>query len=208
MTLILAASDTTKLTLTWALTLLLNNRNVLKKAQHELDIHVGSERQVNESDLENLFYLQAIIKETMRLYPAAPLSVPHESTEDCIVSGYHVPAQTRLFVNLWKIQRDPAVWSDPCEFQPERFLSTHKDFDVRGQNYEYIPFSSGRRMCPGVSFALQVLQLTLASLIHGFDLETQSNEAVDTSEGIGLTLAKASPLEVLLSPRLSPSLYA
>ncbi|TXG52312.1 hypothetical protein EZV62_021481 [Acer yangbiense] len=205
---ILAASDTVMLTLIWALTLLLNHRDVLKKAQYELDIHVGSKKQVNESDLKNLVYLQAIVKETMRLYPTAPLSLPHESMEDCTVSGYHIPAQTRLFVNLWMIHRDPAVWSDPCEFQPERFLTTHKDFDVRGQNYEYMPFSSGRRMCPGVSFALQVLQLTLASLIHGFDLETQSNEPVDTSEGIGLTFVKASPLEVLVSPRLSPSLYA
>ncbi|KAI9200733.1 hypothetical protein LWI28_012511 [Acer negundo] len=121
--------------------------------------------------------------------------------EDCTVSGYHVPTGTQLLVNLWRIQRDPAVWSDPCEFKPERFLTTHKDFDARGNN-------SGRRMCPGVSFALQVLQLTLASLIHGFDFETQSNEAVDTSEGIGLNYVKASSLEVLLSPRLSPSLYA
>ncbi|KAK4859974.1 hypothetical protein QYF36_015258 [Acer negundo] len=206
--LIVAASDTTMLTLTWALTLLLNNRNVLKKAQHELDIHVGSERQVNESDITNLVYLQAIFKETMRLYPGGPLLVPHESMEDCTVSGYHVPAQTQLFVNLWKMHRDPTVWSDPGEFKPERFLTTHKDFDVRGKNFEYMPFSSGRRMCPGVSFALQVLQLTLASLIHGFDLETQSNVAVDTTEGMGMTLVKASPLEVLLSPRLSPSLYA
>ncbi|KAK2660429.1 hypothetical protein Ddye_006962 [Dipteronia dyeriana] len=205
---ILAATDTTTVTLTWALTLLLNHRSILRKAQNELDTQVGLERQVNESDIKNLVYLQAILKETMRLYPAAPLSLPHESTEDCTVSGYHIPAQTQLFVNLWKIQRDPAVWSDPCEFQPERFLTTHKDFDVRGQHFEYLPFGSGRRMCPGMSFALQVLQLTLASLIHGFDLETQSNEAVDTSEGIGLTLVKASPLEVLLCPRLSPSLYA
>ncbi|KAK3231503.1 hypothetical protein Dsin_003384 [Dipteronia sinensis] len=208
-TMILAATDTTTVTLTWALTLLLNHRDILKNAQNELDTQVGSERQVKESDIKNLVYLQAILKETMRLYPAGPLSIPHESMQDCTVSGYHIPAQTRLLVNLWKIHRDPTVWSDPCEFQPERFLTTHKDFDVRGQNYEYMPFSSGRRMCPGVSFALQVSQLTLASLIHGFDFETQSNEEeVDTSEGIGLTFVKAIPLQVLLSPRLSTSLYA
>ncbi|TXG52317.1 hypothetical protein EZV62_021486 [Acer yangbiense] len=205
---ILVASDTTTVTLTWALTLLLNHRNILRKAQNELDTQVGLERQVKESDIKNLVYLQDILRETMRLYPAAPLSLPHESTEDCTVSGYHIPAQTQLLVNLWKIQRDPGVWSDPCEFQPERFLTTHKDFDVRGQNFEYLPFGSGRRMCPGVSFALQVLQLALASLLHGFDLETESNELVDTSEGIGLTFVKATPLQVILSPRLSPSLYA
>ncbi|KAK1564920.1 hypothetical protein Q3G72_014716 [Acer saccharum] len=205
--LILAATDTTSVTLTWALTLLLNHRNVLKKVQNELDIHVGSKRQVKESDLKNLVYLQAILKEAMRLYPAGPLSVPHESSEDCTISGYHVPAGTRLLVNLWKIHRDPSVWSEPCEFLPERFLTTHKDFDVRGRNFEYMPFSSGRRICPGVSFALQVAQLTLASLFHGFDLETPFDEAVDMREGIGLSIDKVSPLHVLLSPRLSASVY-
>ncbi|KAL5780382.1 hypothetical protein ACOSQ2_011119 [Xanthoceras sorbifolium] len=207
LTIILAASDTTMVTLTWTLTLLLNHHNILKKAQNELNTQVGSERQVNETDLKNLVYLQAILKETMRLYPAGPLSIPHESMQDCIITGYHVPVHTRLLVNLWKIHHDPNVWSNPYEFQPERFLTTHKDIDVRGQNYEYMPFSSGRRMCPGVSFALQVMQLTLASLLHGFDLETTSDGPIDTSEGIGLTYVKASPLEVFLSPRLSPSLY-
>ncbi|KAJ7950308.1 Cytochrome P450 [Quillaja saponaria] len=160
--LILGGTDTTTVTLTWALSLLLNNREVLKKAQNELDIHAGRERLVDESDLTNLVYLQAILKETMRLYPAAPLAGPHESNEDCIVGGYHVSAGTRLMVNLTKIHRDPRVWPDPLEFRPERFLTTHKGVDVRGQDFELIPFGSGRRMCPGVSFALNVVQLTLA----------------------------------------------
>ncbi|KAK2648076.1 hypothetical protein Ddye_015565 [Dipteronia dyeriana] len=205
--LILGATDTTSVTLTWALSLLLNHSNVLKKAQNELDIHVGSKRQVKESDLKNLVYLQAILKEAMRLYPAAPLSVPHESNEDCTISGYHVPKGTRLLVNLWKIHRDPSVWSEPCEFRPERFLTTHKDFHVRGHNFEYMPFSGGRRMCPGVSFGLQVAQLTLASLLHAFDLETPFDETVDMREGMGLIINKISPLHVLLSPRFSASVY-
>ncbi|KAJ7950312.1 Cytochrome P450 [Quillaja saponaria] len=107
--LILGATDTTTVTLTWALSLLLNNREVLKKAQNELDIHVGRERLIDESDTTNLVFIQAIIKETMRLYPAAPLATPHESNEDCIVGGYHVSAGTRLMVNLTKIHRDPRV---------------------------------------------------------------------------------------------------
>ncbi|KAK4844119.1 hypothetical protein QYF36_016751 [Acer negundo] len=143
----------------------------------------------------------------MRLYPAGPLSVRQKSREDCTISGYHVPAGTRLLFNLWKIHRDPSVWSEPCEFRPERFLTTHKDFYVRGHNFEYMPFSSGRRICPGVSFGLQVAQLTLASLLHGFDLETPFDETVDMREGMGLMINKLSPLHVLLSPRLSASVY-
>ncbi|KAF2324460.1 hypothetical protein GH714_014459 [Hevea brasiliensis] len=143
---ILAASDTTSVTLTWTLSLLLNNRHVLKKAQQELDTLVGRERQVKESDMKDLVYLQAIIKESFRLYPAAPLSVPHESIEDCSVGGYHIPAGTRLIVNVSKIHRDSRVWFNPSEFIPERFLTTHQDVDVKGQNFELLPFGSGRRM--------------------------------------------------------------
>ncbi|XP_075651134.1 strychnine-10-hydroxylase-like [Castanea sativa] len=206
--LILAASDTSTITLTWALSLLLNNPETLTKSQEELDIHIGRERQVKESDMKNLVYLQAILKETMRLYPAAPLLVPHESMEDCTLVGYHVPAGTRLIVNLPKLHRDPNVWVDPNEFRPERFLTTHKDVDVRGQNFELIPFGSGRRMCPGISFALQVTQLTLATLLHAFEISSPSDEPVDMTEKGGLTNQKATPLDVYLTPRLHAQIYA
>ena len=206
--LILAASDTSTVTMTWALSLLLNNREALKKAQEELDIHIGRERQVKESDMKNLVYLQAILKETMRLYPAAPLLVPHESMEDCTLVGYHVPAGTRLLVNLPKLHRDPYVWVDPTEFRPERFLTTHKGVDVRGQHFELIPFGSGRRMCPGISFALQVTQLTLATLLHAFEIANPSDEPVDMTEKVGLTNMKATPLEVILTPRLPSQVYS
>ncbi|KAE8679889.1 putative Cytochrome P450 [Hibiscus syriacus] len=207
LSMILAASDTTMVTLTWAMSLLLNNRDELRKLQQELDIHVGKERLVQESDIKNLVYLKAIIKETLRLYPAGPLGVPHESMEDCTVRGYHISAGTRLFINLSKLHRDPRVWSDPCEFRPQRFLTTHKDIDLRGQNFELIPFSSGRRMCPGVSFGVQVLELVLASVVQGFELKTPLDEVVDMSEGIGLTNLKATPLQLLITPRLPSSCY-
>ncbi|XP_059637725.1 cytochrome P450 CYP82D47-like [Cornus florida] len=207
LTLFLGATDSISVTLTWALSLLLNNPHALKKAQEELDIHVGRERQVTESDINNLVYLQAILKETLRLYPAGQLLAPREAIEDCILGGYHVRAGTRLIVNLWKIHHDPRVWSDPFEFVPERFLTTHKELDVRGQHFELIPFGSGRRVCPGVSFALQITQLTLASLLHGFVVATPVDEPVDMSESFGLSNPKATPLEVLITPRLSAELY-
>ncbi|XP_021766092.1 cytochrome P450 CYP82D47-like [Chenopodium quinoa] len=204
---ILAAADTTAVTLTWALSLLLNNKEVLKKSQAELDIVVGKERQVEESDLKNLVYLQAVLKETMRLYPAAPLSVPREAISDCIVSGYNIPAGTQLFVNLYKIHRDPLVWENPLDFHPERFLTTNKDYDVRGQSFEFMPFGSGRRICPGISFALSVMQFTLANLLHGFDISIPLDETVDMTEGFGITNLKTTPLEVILTHRLPSNLY-
>ncbi|KAF5468356.1 hypothetical protein F2P56_012515 [Juglans regia] len=207
--LILAGTDTTTVTMTWALSLLLNNREALKKAQQELDLQIGRDRLVMESDVKNLLYLQAVIKETMRLYPAAPLSLPHESLEDCTLAGYHIPMGTRLLVNLSKIHRDPQVWTDPTEFRPERFLTSHKDVDFKDQHFEFIPFGSGRRVCPGISFALQVMQLTLANFLHAFEITTvPSDEPVDMTEKVGLTSLKATPLEVYLTPRLPSSAYA
>ncbi|XP_042490306.1 cytochrome P450 CYP82D47-like [Macadamia integrifolia] len=204
---ILAGTDTITITLIWALSLLLNNQHAMKRAQEELDKHVGRERQVKESDISRLKYLQAIVKETFRLYPAAPLSGPREAMEECIVAGYHVPVGTRMITNIWKIHRDPRVWSQPHEFQPERFLTSHVDIEALGQHFEFIPFGSGRRMCPGVSFALQVLHLTIAHLLHGFEFENPTGAPVDMTETPGLTNMKATPLEVLLSPRLPSKLY-
>lgn len=132
--LILGGIDANVIVLTWAVSILLNNRHVLKRAQDELDIHVVKHRQVQESDINKLVYLEAIIKETLRIKPPAPLSVPRETMEDCTIAGFHIPAATRLFPNIWKLQRDPSIWEKPLEFLPERFLNDHVNIDVRGKN--------------------------------------------------------------------------
>ncbi|RZC55651.1 hypothetical protein C5167_014505 [Papaver somniferum] len=210
LSLIAGGSDTTAVTLTWALSLLLNSRDVLRKAQDELDIYVGRERQVEESDIKNLVYLQAIVKETLRLYPAAPLSAPRMAMEDCTVAGFQVTKGTQLMLNLWKLHRDPHFWGpDPLEFRPERFLTASStgsgfsiDIDVNGRHYELLPFGSRRRMFPGVSFATQVIHLTLATLLYGFHFSTPTDGPVDMTETSGLSCPKATPLVVLLTPRL------
>ncbi|KAK7252861.1 hypothetical protein RIF29_37106 [Crotalaria pallida] len=206
--LILAASDSTMVTMTWALSLLLNNQMELEKIKDELDIHIGKDRNVEESDIKKLVYLQAVVKETMRLYPPSPIITLRAAMEDCTFScGYHIPAGTHLMVNAWKIHRDDRVWPDPRDFKPQRFLSSHKDVDVRGQNFVLVPFSSGRRSCPGVSLALRVVHLTLARVLHSFNVASPSNQVVDMTESIGLTNLKATPLEILLTPRLDAKLY-
>ncbi|KAI3920962.1 hypothetical protein MKW98_027672 [Papaver atlanticum] len=209
----LAASDTTSVSMTWALSLLLTNPSVLRKAQEELDTVVGKGRNIQEHDINDLVYLQAIIKETLRLYPAGPLSIPHEAIEDCNIGGYKVKAGTRLLVNLWKLHRDPRVWSNPLEFKPERFLSQldgstggeAANLDFKGQNFEYTPFGSGRRMCPGINLAIQTLHMTLACLLHAFDFDIPAGLVIDMAEGSGLTMPKVTPLEVHLYPRLPSS---
>ncbi|KDP45300.1 hypothetical protein JCGZ_15165 [Jatropha curcas] len=183
--------------------------HALELAQQELDLKVGRERCVQDSDIEKLVYLQAVIKETLRLYPPGPLAVPHEAVEDCYISRYYIPKGTRIFANLWKLHRDPNVWSNPDEFLPERFLANEgKNVDFSGQNFEYIPFGSGRRSCPGINFAIQAIQMTVARLLQAFSFTTPFGQAVDmTHEGIGITLPKATPLEIQITPRLSSELY-
>ncbi|KAJ4974610.1 hypothetical protein NE237_007784 [Protea cynaroides] len=204
---IIAATDTTAVSLSWALSLLVNHKKVLTNAIDELDLYVGSDRNVEEKDIANLVYLQAIIKETLRLYPVLPVLLPHAAMEDCTLSGFTIPKGTRVLVNVWKIHRDPRVWSNPLEFQPERFLTTHADVDVQGKSFEFIPFGSGRRSCPGMSFALQTMPMTLARLLHGFNLQTPSDQPVDVTEATGIVMSKKNPLEVFLSPRLPSYLY-
>ena len=179
----------------------------MRKAQEEIDNNVGKERWVEETDIKHLAYLQAAVKEALRLYPAGPLALPHQAIEDCEVTGYFIPKDTRLFVNVWKLHRDPRIWSEPEKFLPERFLTRQAELDVSGHHFEFIPFGSGRRSCPGITFAMQVTHLTIARLLQGFDLTTPSNLPVDTTEGQGLTLLKANPVEVLMMPRLPSALY-
>ncbi|CAI0393242.1 unnamed protein product [Linum tenue] len=204
-TLTLTSSGSTSITVTWALSLLLNHPQAQKTAQHELDIHVGRTRWVQESDIPNLPYLRAIIKETLRLYPPGPLTGIREAMEDCTIGGYRVSKGTRVVINIWKLHRDPKVWGDPASFRPERFLTRHADVD---SSFEYLPFSYGRRSCPAVNLGMRVVQLILARVIQGFDLATADGLAVDMAEGQGVALPKVKALEVVAAPRMGSEMYS
>ncbi|XP_047325104.1 cytochrome P450 CYP82D47-like [Impatiens glandulifera] len=204
--LITGATDTVSVVLTWTLSLIMNQPGVLRKAKVEMDVEVGTKRQVEDSDIPKLAYLRSIVKEALRLYSPA-LGGIRELSQDINIGGYNVPKGTRLITHLWKLQRDPKVWSEPSEFRPERFLNAHKGVDVLGQHFELIPFGAGRRACPGTIFSMQILHLVLANLIHAFDLSTPNNEQVDMTEIPGLTNSKAIPLDLLITPRLPQNLY-
>ncbi|KAF5806512.1 putative isoflavone 2'-hydroxylase [Helianthus annuus] len=180
-------------TMEWAMTLLLNNPHVLHKAQTEIDSFVGCDRLVNEADLSKLPYLQCIIKETLRMHPTAPLLLPHESSKDCVVGGYHIPHGTMLFVNVWAIQNDPNTWESPDMFIPERFEGKESSIKVK-DGLTMMPFGSGRRRCPGENLALRIVGLALASIIQCFDWKRVGVEMVDMSEAGGFTAPKAEPL--------------
>ncbi|KAI3737192.1 hypothetical protein L2E82_27187 [Cichorium intybus] len=191
-------TDSSAGTMEWAMSLLLNNPQVIRKAQKEIDTVVGKDRLVDESDIVNLPYLRCIINETLRLYPAGPLLVPHESSEDCVIEGYKIPSGTMLIVNQWAIHHDPNMWTDPKRFNPDRFAGLEGTRD----GFKLMPFGSGRRSCPGEGLAVRVIGSTLGLLIQCFEWERMSEKMVDMTEGPGLTMPKAQPLVAKCKPRL------
>ncbi|WCJ40670.1 cytochrome P450 family 82 subfamily C polypeptide 4 [Euphorbia peplus] len=199
-TIIIAAADTTSISLTWILSNLLNNRKVLEKCQEELDLKVGRDRIVQVEDIVKLKYLSAVIKETLRLYTPGPIGTPRIVREDCYLSGYFVPKGSYLFLNIWKVHRDPSVWSNPEEFKPERFLNEKSYLDITGNSYEFLPFSAGRRACPGNNFAMHVMSLSLARFLQGFNITTPNNKPVDMTEGQNMIMHKEHNLELVLTP--------
>ncbi|KAK9232615.1 hypothetical protein WN943_022863 [Citrus x changshan-huyou] len=205
--LIAGATETSTLMLEWAFAELVKNPEILDKATEELDRVIGKERWFEEKDIVNLPFIEAIIKETMRLH-GAPMLMPRMAREDCKVAAYDILKGTQVLVNTWTIERDPALWENPNEFCPERFLG--KSIDVKGNDFELLPFGAGRRMCPGYSHGLKVIQSSLANLLHGFTWKlpgNMSNKELNMEEVFKLANQKKIPLEVVAQPRLAPHLY-
>ncbi|XP_030532134.1 cytochrome P450 81E8-like [Rhodamnia argentea] len=194
---LVAGTDTSSLTLEWAMANLLNNPDKLEKAQAEIDSVVGHDRQMEESDVSKLSYLQCIIFETLRLSTTVPLLLPHESSADCTLGDYLVPRGTIVLVNAWAIHRDPELWEDPRTFKPERFEGGN------GEKHQklVLPFGLGRRACPGAPLAQRVMGLTLGLLLQCFDWKRVSEGEIDMTEGKGVTMPKVVPLELMCKVR-------
>ncbi|KAL0425901.1 UNVERIFIED_CONTAM: cytochrome [Sesamum radiatum] len=195
--LFLAGTDTTSGTVEWAMTELMRQPEKISRIRDEIRSLIGENSHVQESDISRLPYLQAVVKETFRLHPAAPFLVPHKAVSDIEINGYMVPKDAQILVNVWASGRDPYKWVESDAFVPERFLE-HNMIDYRGKDFELIPFGAGRRICPGLPLAHRMVHLMLATLIHnfGWELEIKSKE-IDMNEKFGLTLQKAIPLRVV-----------
>ncbi|KAK3428367.1 hypothetical protein EUGRSUZ_F04405 [Eucalyptus grandis] len=206
--LIVGGTGTSAMSVEWAISELLKNPWVYDKATRELNSIIGRERWVQEADLSNLPYINAIVKETMRLHPPGAFLAPRYASQDCKVAGYDVPRGTRVIVSAWSIMRDPKYWDEPEKFRPERFVG--KAIDVKGQNFELLPFGSGRRMCPGYNFGLKVIPTSLANLIHGFTWRLPGDlmrEDLNMEEVAGLSAPRKIPLVAVAEPRLPLHLY-
>uniref|UniRef100_A0ACD5YBX2 Uncharacterized protein n=1 Tax=Avena sativa TaxID=4498 RepID=A0ACD5YBX2_AVESA len=189
-----AGSETSTTTLQWAMSELMRNPNAMRKAQAEVRHTLQGKSKVTEDDLANLKYLKLVIKETLRLHPAVPILL-REAMEPCKILGYDIPKGTKVLINAWAIGRDAKHWEDPSEFRPERFESGMVDF--KGTNFEYIPFGSGRRICPGIIFAEASMEIVLATLLYHFDWELprgHKSNGVDMTEEMGLTIQRKNDL--------------
>uniref|UniRef100_A0A2N9ISN7 Cytochrome P450 n=1 Tax=Fagus sylvatica TaxID=28930 RepID=A0A2N9ISN7_FAGSY len=194
-------TDTTYITLDWGMTELIMNPKVMKRAQAEVRSIVGERRVVLVSDLHQLHYIKAVIKEIFRLHPPAPILAPRESMEEVNIDGYTIPAKTRFYVNAWAIGRDPESWENPDVFEPERFMGSTVDF--KGQHFELIPFGAGRRSCPAITFGTASVELALAQLLHSFDWELPHGitaKDLDITEVFGITMHRTADLIVIAKP--------
>ncbi|KAJ0025007.1 hypothetical protein Pint_09105 [Pistacia integerrima] len=198
MNVFVAGTDTSAATVVWAMTYLMKNPRIMKKVQEEIRSVVGNKGFVDEDDVQDLPYLKAVVKETMRLQPTVPFLVPRETIEKCIIEGYEIPAKTLVLVNTWAIGRDPEAWENPEEFYPERFIGSSIDF--KGQHFELIPFGAGRRVCPGLYMGIATVDLALANLLYKFDWEMvagMKTEDLDFDVLPGITMHKKNALRLM-----------
>ncbi|XP_047967645.1 cytochrome P450 71AU50-like [Salvia hispanica] len=201
--LLIGSMDTAAASVEWILSELIRNPTVMKKLQKELEQVVGLNRMVEESDLDQLEYLNMVVKEGFRLHPVGPLLIPHYSREDSKVNGYDIPKDSRIIINTYAIGRDPNVWTDPEMFIPERFNGS--DIDVKGQHFQLLPFGSGRRGCPGIQLGLIQVRLIVSQLVHCFDWQLpneMSPEELDMDGEFGVVVSRANHLMAIPTFRL------
>ncbi|XP_059455184.1 desmethyl-deoxy-podophyllotoxin synthase-like [Corylus avellana] len=194
------ASETSATTIEWAMSELLRNPRAMEKAQAEVRRVFEGKRNIDETDIEKLDYLKFVVKETLRLHPPGAL-LPRESREKCELSGYMIPSNTKVVINVWAIGRDPEYWIDADCFRPERFHSSCIDF--KGTKFEYIPFGDGKRICPGISFALATIELALSQLLYRFNWKLPNDiklEELDMSEFLGLSCKRNNDLHLVATP--------
>ncbi|XP_010426321.1 PREDICTED: cytochrome P450 71A22-like [Camelina sativa] len=198
---VVGGTDTSYALLEWAMTELLRHPDCMNRLQEEVRTICKGKSSVPEEDIQDMNYLKAVIKETMRLHPPIPLMFPHESTEDVRVRDYNIPAGTQVMINVWAIGRDAASWGpDAEEFRPERHLNSYVDF--RGQNFELIPFGAGRRICPAISFAVVLIEVVLANLVHQCDWrlpDEYTEDQTSVAESTGMAIHRLFPLYAIAS---------
>ncbi|XP_013746949.2 cytochrome P450 71B2-like isoform X2 [Brassica rapa] len=199
MNVFLAGIDTSAVTMIWAMSELVRNPRVMKKAREKIRTALGDKREIiTEDDLGKVDYLKLIIKETFRLHPPLPFILPRETMSHIKIQGYDIPPKTQIQINVWTIGRDTEHWTDPEDFVPERFTDSSVDF--RGQHFELLPFGSGRRMCPAFPMGVATVELGLMNLLYFFDWalpDGMNFGDMDMEETGSISIVKKVPLQLV-----------
>ena len=193
-----AGSETSATTVDWAMSEMIKNPRVMKMAQAEVREVFNRKGKVDETCINEMKYLNSVVKETLRLHAPVPLLLPRECGERCKLKGYEIPIKTKVIVNAWAIGRDPKHWTESEKFYPERFLDSSIDYN--GTNFEYIPFGAGRRICPGITFGLANVELPLALYLYHFDWKLPNgmkNEDLNMTEAFGITVRRKDDLQLI-----------
>ncbi|XP_071687349.1 premnaspirodiene oxygenase-like [Rutidosis leptorrhynchoides] len=196
-----AGTDTTSSAAEFVISELIRNPEMLKKAQSEVREVFKGKPSVQEIEFQGLKYLKMVIKETMRLHSPSPLILPRECRESCEINGYVVPIKTKVIFNVWAIGRDPEYWHDADRFLPERFENSSIDFS--GQHLVYLPFGAGRRMCPGISFAVANIEIIISHLLYHFDWKLPGGmnpQDLDMSRTFGAACRRKNNLYLIATP--------
>ncbi|KAI3754474.1 hypothetical protein L1987_54258 [Smallanthus sonchifolius] len=193
---IIGGTSTSSMTIEWAMAELMRNPEIMKKVQAEVRATTNGNT-ITEENIQNMHYLKMIVKETFRLH-GPPFLVPRISREDCMVDGYDIPVKTRILINAWACGTDPESWENPDSFIPERF--ENNSINYLGSDFELLPFGGGRRICPGMTFGVGIIETALANLLFHFDWELPNGlkpNELDMTEAIVLSNLPKTPLEVV-----------
>ncbi|KAK4485846.1 hypothetical protein RD792_008493 [Penstemon davidsonii] len=191
-------TDTSSTAVEWAMSELMRNPRVMAKAQDEVRKAFNGRKTIEETEIHALKYLKLVINETLRLHPSVSM-IPRSCREEFEINGYHIPLNANVIINIWSIGRDPNYWHNPESFEPERFETNSINF--LGTNFEYLPFGSGRRICPGMNFGIANVEFLLAHLLYYFDWKLpQGVGDLDMSEIDGFVVSRKSNLHLIATP--------
>ncbi|XP_050228217.1 desmethyl-deoxy-podophyllotoxin synthase-like [Mercurialis annua] len=193
--------DTSATLVEWVMSEMIKNPKMMQKVQEEVRQVFGDTENIDEAKIDKLEYLKLIIKETLRLHPPVPLQPARQASDHCQINGYDIPAETRVLINFWALGRDPNYWSEPEKFSPERFIDNQINY--KGVNFEYLPFGSGRRLCPGMVFGMATVEHTLARLLYQFDWKLsdgKKKEDLDMKAKFGAVAKRVNDLYLVPIP--------
>ncbi|XP_032767243.1 cytochrome P450 1A2 [Rattus rattus] len=198
-----AGFDTVTTAISWSILLLVTEPKVQRKIHEELDTVIGRDQQPRLSDRPQLPYLEAFILEIYRYTSFVPFTIPHSTTRDTSLNGFHIPKERCIFINQWQVNHDEKQWKDPFVFRPERFLTNDNTAIDKTLSEKVMLFGLGKRRCIGEIPAKWEVFLFLAILLHQLEFTVPPGVKVDLTPTYGLTMKPRTCEHIQAWPRFS-----